>query len=250
MLDEIARRQGEIILFIDELHTIVGAGAAEGAMDAVQHAQAGAGARRDAVRSARRRSTSTARTSRRTPALERRFQPVFVDEPTVEDTMAILSGLRTRYEAHHGVRSATRRWRPPASCRTATSPTGTCPDKAIDLMDEAASRLRMEIESQPLELDEAERRVRQLEIELAAMAKEDSATRDPLERELPRPSPHATSSQLAGAGEGMAAAHRRDPAADRRAAHGGRACRASRRASACGGDPLRGAAYAGGGANQ
>ena len=117
-------------------------------------------------------------------ALERRFQPVFVGEPSVADTIAILRGLKERYEAHHGVahprRSSSRRacW----SDRYITD--RFLPDKAIDLVDEAASRLRMEIDSSPLELDEGERRVRQLEIELAAMTKESDEVREPIEREL------------------------------------------------------------------
>ncbi|MGH3035403.1 MAG: ATP-dependent Clp protease ATP-binding subunit, partial [Gaiellaceae bacterium] len=117
-------------------------------------------------------------------ALERRFQPVFVGEPSTADTIAILRGLKERYEAHHGVRIRDAALVAAAGLSDRYISDRFLPDKAIDLVDEAASRLRMEIDSSPLELDEAERRVRQLEIELAAMGKEDPAVRDPLERDL------------------------------------------------------------------
>jgi ATP-dependent Clp protease ATP-binding subunit ClpB len=117
-------------------------------------------------------------------ALERRFQPVVVGEPSVSDTIAILRGLKERYEAHHGVRIRDAALVAAAVLSDRYIADRFLPDKAIDLVDEAASRLRMEIDSSPLELDEAERRVRQLEIELAAMAKESTDVREPLEREL------------------------------------------------------------------
>jgi len=117
-------------------------------------------------------------------ALERRFQPIFVGEPSVADTIAILRGLKERYEAHHGVRIRDAALVAAAVLSDRYISDRQLPDKAIDLVDEAASRLRMEIDSAPLELDEAERRVRQLEIELAAMGKESKAVREPLEREL------------------------------------------------------------------
>jgi len=117
-------------------------------------------------------------------ALERRFQPVFVGEPTVSDTIAILRGLKERYEAHHGVRIRDAALVAAAVLSDRYISDRQLPDKAIDLVDEAASRLRMEIDSSPLELDEADRRVRQLEIELAAMGKESKETREPVEREL------------------------------------------------------------------
>ena len=117
-------------------------------------------------------------------ALERRFQPVFVGEPSVEDTIAILRGLKERYEAHHGVRIRDAALVAAAVLSDRYISDRFLPDKAIDLIDEAASRLRMEIDSSPVELDEAERRVRQLEIELAAMAKESKEVREPVEREL------------------------------------------------------------------
>jgi ATP-dependent Clp protease ATP-binding subunit ClpB len=118
------------------------------------------------------------------PALERRFQPVFVGEPSVADTIAILRGLKERYEAHHGVRIRDAALVAAAMLSERYISDRFLPDKAIDLVDESASRLRMEIDSSPVELDEAERRVRQLEIELAAMAKETEHVREPLEREL------------------------------------------------------------------
>ena len=121
-------------------------------------------------------------------ALERRFQPVYVGEPTVEDTISILRGLRDRYEAHHKVRILDSALVAAPCCPTDTLPIDSCPDKAIDLVDEAASKLRMEITSMPVELDEAERRIMQLEIEREALTKEkDQASRDRLdaiEREL------------------------------------------------------------------
>src|SRR5919108_581955 len=120
----------------------------------------------------------------RDAALERRFQPIFLGEPSVADTIAILRGLKERYEAHHGVRIRDAALVAAAVLSDRYISDRFLPDKAIDLVDEAASRVRTEIDSQPLELDEAERRVRQLEIELAAMAKESKEVREPLEREL------------------------------------------------------------------
>ena len=105
-------------------------------------------------------------------ALERRFQTVLVDQPSVEDTISILRGLKERYEVHHGVRIKDARWLPPRNFPTATSATGFLPDKAIDLVDEAAARLRTEIDSLPAELDEVSRKVLQLEIEREALRKE------------------------------------------------------------------------------
>ena len=123
-------------------------------------------------------------------ALERRFQPIFVGEPSVADTIAILRGLKERYEAHHGVRIRDAALVAAAVLSDRYISDRFLPDKAIDLVDEAASRLRMEIDSSPLELDEAERRVRQLEIELAAMAKESKDVREPVERELAEAKAH------------------------------------------------------------
>jgi ATP-dependent Clp protease ATP-binding subunit ClpB len=183
VLGEIQNAAGEIVLFIDELHTIVGAGAAEGAVDAANMLKPMLA--RGELRAIGATTLDEYRKHiEKDAALERRFQPIFVGEPSVSDTIAILRGLKERYEAHHGVRIRDAALVAAGVLSDRYITDRYLPDKAIDLVDEAASRLRMEIESQPLELDEAERRVRQLEIELAAMAKEDSATRTPLEREL------------------------------------------------------------------
>ncbi len=182
VLKEIADSGGEIITFIDELHTIVGAGAAEGAMDAGNMLKPMLA--RGELRAIGATTLDEYRQHiEKDPALERRFQPVLVEEPSVEDTIGILRGLKERYEVHHGVRI-----QDPAlvaaavlSDRYVTS--RFLPDKAIDLIDESASRLRIEIDSMPVEIDEVERRIRQLEIERAALQKEtDPASRDRLER--------------------------------------------------------------------
>ncbi|HZO49271.1 MAG TPA: AAA family ATPase, partial [Gaiellaceae bacterium] len=183
VLQEIQASEGEIVLFIDELHTIVGAGAAEGAVSA------GNMLKPMLARGELRCIGATTldeyrRHVEKDPALERRFQPVFVQEPSVGDTIAILRGLKERYEAHHGVRIRDAALTAAAILSERYISDRFLPDKAIDLVDEAASRLRMEIDSSPVELDEAERRVRQLEIELAAMAKETPDVREPVEREL------------------------------------------------------------------
>ncbi len=178
VLQEITASEGEIILFIDELHTIVGAGAAEGAVSAGNLLKPMLA--RGELRAVGATTLDEYREHiEKDAALERRFQPVFVGEPSVADTIGILRGLKERYEAHHGVRI-----RDAALVAAAVLSDRFLPDKAIDLVDESASRLRMEIDSSPVELDEAERRVMQLEIELAAMAKEPPATREPLEKEL------------------------------------------------------------------
>ena len=182
VLKEIADSGGEIITFIDELHTIVGAGAAEGAMDAGNMLKPMLA--RGELRAIGATTLDEYRQHiEKDPALERRFQPVLVEEPSVEDTIGILRGLKERYEVHHGVRI-----QDPAlvaaavlSDRYVTS--RFLPDKAIDLIDESASRLRIEIDSIPVEIDEVERRIRQLEIEKAALQKEsDPASRERLER--------------------------------------------------------------------
>ena len=183
VLAEIAASEGEIILFIDELHTIVGAGAAEGAVSAGNMLKPMLA--RGELRAVGATTLDEYRTHiEKDPALERRFQPVFVGEPSVADTIGILRGLKERYEAHHGVRIRDAALVAAAVLSDRYISDRFLPDKAIDLVDEAASRLRMEIDSSPVELDEAERRVTQLEIELAAMAKESPATREPLEKEL------------------------------------------------------------------
>jgi ATP-dependent Clp protease ATP-binding subunit ClpB len=183
VLNEIKSSEGEIILFIDELHTIVGAGAAEGAVDAANMLKPMLS--RGELRCIGATTLDEYRKYiEKDAALERRFQPIFVGEPSVADTIAILRGLKERYEAHHGVRIRDAALVAAAVLSDRYISDRQLPDKAIDLVDEAASRLRMEIDSAPLELDEAERRVRQLEIELAAMGKESKAVREPLEREL------------------------------------------------------------------
>ena len=183
VLEEIQGSEGEIVLFIDELHTIVGAGAAEGAVDAANMLKPMLA--RGELRAVGATTLDEYRRHvEKDAALERRFQPVLVGEPTVADTIAILRGLKERYEAHHGVRIRDAALVAAAVLSDRYISDRFLPDKAIDLVDEAASRLRMEIDSSPLELDEADRRVRQLEIELAAMAKESPEVREPLEREL------------------------------------------------------------------
>jgi ATP-dependent Clp protease ATP-binding subunit ClpB len=180
VLKEIQDAEGEIITFIDELHTIVGAGAAEGAMDA------GNMIKPLLARGQLRMVGATTLDEYRKhiekdAALERRFQQVFVGQPSVEDTIAILRGLKERYEVHHGVRIQDAAL-VAASVLSDRYLTGRfLPDKAIDLVDEAASRLRIEIDSLPTEIDVVERRVRQLEIERVALAKEtDAASRERL----------------------------------------------------------------------
>jgi ATP-dependent Clp protease ATP-binding subunit ClpB len=183
VLENIKEAEGQIILFIDELHTIVGAGAAEGAVDAANMLKPMLA--RGELRAVGATTLDEYRKQiDKDAALERRFQPIFVGEPSVADTIAILRGLKERYEAHHGVRIRDAALVAAAVLSDRYISDRQLPDKAIDLVDEAASRLRMEIDSSPIELDEAERRVRQLEIELAAMAKESKDVREPLEREL------------------------------------------------------------------
>ncbi|HEU4526732.1 MAG TPA: ATP-dependent chaperone ClpB [Actinomycetota bacterium] len=182
VLREIVDSEGQIVTFIDELHTIVGAGAAEGAVDAGNMLKPMLA--RGELRAIGATTLDEYREHiEKDPALERRFQPVLVGEPSVEDTIAILRGLKERYEVHHGVRI-----QDPALVAAAVLSdryvTGRfLPDKAIDLVDEAASRLRIEIDSMPVEIDEVERRIKQLEIERAALRKEtDPASRERLER--------------------------------------------------------------------
>jgi len=183
VLAEIANAAGEIVLFIDELHTIVGAGAAEGAVDAANLLKPMLA--RGELRAVGATTLDEYRKHiEKDAALERRFQPVFVGEPSVESTIAILRGLKERYEAHHGVEIRDGALVAAAVLSDRYISDRQLPDKAIDLVDEAASRLRMEIESSPLELDQAERAVRQLEIELAAMGEESEAVREPVERAL------------------------------------------------------------------
>ncbi len=183
VLEEIQNAEGQIILFIDELHTIVGAGAAEGAVDAANMLKPMLA--RGELRAVGATTLDEYRKYiEKDAALERRFQPVFVGEPSVSDTIAILRGLKERYEAHHKVRIRDAALVAAAVLSERYISDRQLPDKAIDLVDEAASRLKMEIESSPVELDEANRRVTQLEIELAAMAGESDEVRAPIEAEL------------------------------------------------------------------
>jgi ATP-dependent Clp protease ATP-binding subunit ClpB len=183
VLQEIQNAAGEIVLFIDELHTIVGAGAAEGAVDAANLLKPMLA--RGELRAVGATTLDEYRKHiEKDAALERRFQPVQVGQPSVSDTIAILRGLKERYEAHHGVEIRDSALVAAAVLSDRYVSDRFLPDKAIDLVDEAASRLRMEIDSSPVELDEADRRVRQLEIELAALANESEKVRQPVEREL------------------------------------------------------------------
>jgi ATP-dependent Clp protease ATP-binding subunit ClpB len=183
VLEEIVNAAGEIIVFIDELHTIVGAGAAEGAVDAANMLKPMLA--RGELRCVGATTLDEYRKHvEKDAALERRFQPVFVGEPSVSDTIAILRGLKERYEAHHKVRIRDAALVAAAVLSERYIADRQLPDKAIDLVDEAASRLKMEIESSPVELDEANRRVTQLEIELAAMGGESDDVRAPVEAEL------------------------------------------------------------------
>ena len=171
VLKEITDAEGEIITFIDELHTIVGAGAAEGAMDAGQMIKPMLA--RGELRLIGATTLDEYRNSiEKDAALERRFQPVFVGEPSVEDTIAILRGLSERYEVHHGVRIQDAALVSAAVLSDRYVTGRFLPDKAIDLIDEAASKLRIEIDSLPTELDQVIRRIRQLEIEKVALEKE------------------------------------------------------------------------------
>jgi ATP-dependent Clp protease ATP-binding subunit ClpB len=197
VLEEIANAAGEIIVFIDELHTIVGAGAAEGAVDAANMLKPMLA--RGELRCVGATTLDEYRKHiEKDAALERRFQPVFVGEPSVSDTIAILRGLKERYEAHHKVRIRDAALVAAAVLSERYIADRQLPDKAIDLVDEAASRLKMEIESSPVELDEANRRVTQLEIELAALGGESDEVRAPLEAELAEAKERATGSPRAG----------------------------------------------------
>jgi ATP-dependent Clp protease ATP-binding subunit ClpB len=183
VLAEIKNAEGQVVLFIDELHTIVGAGAAEGAVDAAQMLKPMLA--RGELRTVGATTLDEYRKHiEKDAALERRFQPVFVGEPSVADTIAILRGLKEKYESHHRVRIRDAALVAAAVLSDRYIADRQLPDKAIDLVDEAASRLKMEIDSSPLELDQADRAVRQLEIELAAMGKESKEVREPIERQL------------------------------------------------------------------
>ncbi len=181
VLKEIKDSEGRVVLFIDELHTVVGAGAAEGAMDASNLLKPML-ARGELHTIGATTLDEYRKHIEKDAALERRFQPVLVDQPTVEETISILRGLRERYEVHHGVRITDSALVAAATLSNRYITERFLPDKAIDLVDEAASRLRMEIDSMPVELDELERRRIQLEIEREALRKEtDEASHQRLE---------------------------------------------------------------------
>ena len=174
VLKEVTESEGQVILFIDELHTLVGAGAAEGSMDASNMLKPALA--RGELRAIGATTLNEYRKYiEKDPALERRFQPVFVGEPSVEDTIAILRGLKERYEVHHGVRIKDSAIVAAAMLSQRYITDRFLPDKAIDLVDEAAAGLRMEIDSLPSEIDEIERRIMQLEIERQALKKESDA---------------------------------------------------------------------------
>jgi ATP-dependent Clp protease ATP-binding subunit ClpB len=187
VLKEITEAEGQIILFIDELHTLVGAGAAEGAMDASNMLKP-ALARGELRAIGATTLNEYKKYIEKDPALERRFQPVLVEEPSVEDTIAILRGLKERYEVHHGVRIKDAAILAAATLSHRYISDRFLPDKAIDLIDEAAASLRMQIDSLPVEIDEIERRIMQLEIERQALLKENDAhskeRRTQIEKEL------------------------------------------------------------------
>ena len=233
VLKEITDAEGEVVTFIDEIHTIVGAGAAEGAMDA------GNMIKPLLARGELRLIGATTLDEYRKyiekdAALERRFQQVFVGQPSVNDTIAILRGLKERYEVHHGVRIQDAALVAAAVLSDRYVTGRFLPDKAIDLVDEAASRLRIEIDSMPTELDVVTRRIRQLEIERMALQKESD---DASAERLARLEQELAELQRAGRRHdrplaGREAGHRRHPCAQGRAggeAGGGRAVRARRR---------------------
>ena len=171
VLTEVQEAEGQIVLFLDELHTIVGAGAAEGAVDAANLLKPMLA--RGELRAVGATTLDEYRKHiEKDAALERRFQPVLVGEPDINDTIAILRGLKERYEVHHGVRITDSAIVAAATLSERYIADRFLPDKAIDLIDEAASRLKIEIDSMPTEIDEVERRIQQLEIEREALKKE------------------------------------------------------------------------------
>jgi len=182
VLNEITESEGQIILFIDELHTVVGAGAAQGAMDASNMLKPML-ARGELHAIGATTIDEYRQHIEKDAALERRFQPILIDEPSVEETVSILRGLKERYEVHHGVRIQDSAVIAAATLSDRYISDRFLPDKAIDLIDEAASRLRMEIDSKPAELDEIDRKIMQLEIEREALRKEkDKASKERLKK--------------------------------------------------------------------
>jgi len=182
VLKEVTASEGQIVLFIDEIHTVVGAGASGGAMDASNLLKPMLA--RGELRCIGATTLDEHRQHiEKDPALERRFQQVFVDQPTVEDTISILRGLKERYEVHHGVRIADNALVAAAVLSSRYIADRFLPDKAIDLVDESAARLKMEITSKPEQIDELDRRILQLEMEKLSLGREsDAASRDRLER--------------------------------------------------------------------
>ena len=182
VLDEVKSAEGEIILFIDEMHTLVGAGKGEGAMDASNLLKP-ALARGELHCIGATTLDEYQKYVEKDPALQRRFQPVFVGEPTVEDSISILRGLKEKYELHHGVRITDGAIVAAATLSNRDISDRFLPDKAIDLMDEAASRIRMEVESKPEQIENLDRRIIQMKIEEAALSKEtDDASKDRLDK--------------------------------------------------------------------
>ncbi|MEL6529293.1 MAG: ATP-dependent chaperone ClpB, partial [Pseudomonadota bacterium] len=180
VLDEVKNADGQIILFIDEMHTLIGAGASEGSMDASNLLKP-ALSRGELHCIGATTLDEYQKYVEKDPALQRRFQPVYIEEPSVEDTISILRGIKDKYELHHGVRITDGSIVAAAKLSDRYIQNRFLPDKAIDLMDEAASRIRMEVESKPEEIDELDRRIIQLKIEESALEKEDDrASRDRL----------------------------------------------------------------------
>ena len=243
VLKEIEDSQGKIILFIDELHTLVGAGAAEGAIDASNMLKPALA--RGELRAIGATTLNEYRKYiEKDAALERRFQIVFVGEPNVEDTIAILRGLKEKYEVHHGVRIKDSAIVAAATLSHRYISDRFLPDKAIDLIDEAAASLRIQIDSMPTEIDQLERRATQLEIEKQALKKEDDAnSKERLAQRRERTGRHSRAIERAqGQVEAGKRCHRESPRAERktRAAQDRRSRRgAQRKSGARGADPLR-----------
>ena len=225
VLKEVAEAQGTIILFLDELHTVVGAGAAQGAVDAANLLKPMLA--RGELRAVGATTLDEYRQYiEKDAALERRFQPVMVGEPSVEDTIAILRGLKERYEVHHGVRIQDSALIAAATLSQRYIADRFMPDKAIDLVDEAASKIRIEIDSVPTEIDEVKRRVMQLEIELTSLRKEkDDASKErrkAIESELVELEQQAAEMEAQWQqGEGGHPGRVRDQGSARAGAHGG-----------------------------